>query len=116
MSETEKLVSVGQPRLVRPLWMTGSKENDWIEDAAHENGQYFGKCLSCGTDFIGHKRRHACRKCQKASDQLWAAMSDTERQSELAKMAATIEAWQSSRTNDQGLATQPAPQMPEKHK
>lgn len=101
MSETEKLVPVGQPRIVRPLWMTGTEENDWMEDAGHENGQYFGKCLTCGADFIGHKRRHVCRKCQKVSDERWTAMTEMERQSELIKMAEELEAWQSSRTNDQ---------------
>lgn len=79
--------------------MTGSDENDWIQDADHENGQYFGKCLSCGVDFIGHKRRQVCRKCQKASDEKWAAMTEMERQSELLKMAEALESWQSSRTN-----------------
>lgn len=99
MSEIEKILPVGQPRLVRPLWMTGNEENDWIEDATHENGQYFGKCAQCGVDFIGHKRRHVCRKCQKAENARWAAMSEMDRQSELVKLAEELEAWQSSRTN-----------------
>lgn len=36
---------------------------DWIDDAKHENGNYFNKCGSCGHGFIGHKRRTTCYAC-----------------------------------------------------
>ncbi len=48
----------------RPAWMTGSPECDWPEDFGHENGQYFCKCITCSADFIGHKRRHICQRCE----------------------------------------------------
>ncbi len=45
--------------------MSGSDENDWHEDFEHENGNYRNKCVVCGVDFIGHKRRVVCRVCDK---------------------------------------------------
>lgn len=50
-------------RLVRPSWFKGDAACDWHEDAGHENGSYYCKCLDCDADFVGHKRRHICRKC-----------------------------------------------------
>lgn len=41
----------------------GHKERDWPEDFPHENGNYRNICGQCKEDFIGHKRRPACRKC-----------------------------------------------------
>lgn len=79
MSETEKLVPVEQPQLVRPYWMTGNAENDWTEDATHENGQYFCECASCDKDFVGHKRRKICRKCHMEAKAIYDAMSPDER-------------------------------------
>lgn len=35
----------------------------WLEDQGHENGDYFNKCIVCGEQFIGHKRRLVCRSC-----------------------------------------------------
>lgn len=37
--------------------------HDWIEDHAHENGNYIRDCTTCGKTFIGHKRRITCKLC-----------------------------------------------------
>lgn len=78
-SMTGKLKLDPQNNPVRPLWMKGGKENDWHEDAEHENGQYFNRCLSCDDDFIGHKRRHVCRKCHYEAKAKYDAMTPEER-------------------------------------
>lgn len=90
-AQTTNVPAVDLPRLVRPAWMRGSEENDWTEDSDHENGNYFGKCSTCGCDFIGHKRRFICKKCKAEDDARWAAMTEEERQSELCKMATALE-------------------------
>lgn len=36
---------------------------NWQSDFSHENGNYFCKCVECGKDFIGHKRRVVCKVC-----------------------------------------------------
>lgn len=36
---------------------------DWDEDTAHENGNYQNHCTYCEHLFIGHKRRHVCKRC-----------------------------------------------------
>lgn len=36
---------------------------DWAEDFAHENGNYYCTCHRCGGRFMGHKRRVTCRTC-----------------------------------------------------
>lgn len=36
---------------------------DWPEDFAHENGNYFCPCTTCGKAFKGHKRRTTCKLC-----------------------------------------------------
>lgn len=61
--QTTSVPAVDLPRLVRPSWMTGDRANDWTEDFAHENGNYYEGCATCGLEFIGHKLRHICRKC-----------------------------------------------------
>ena len=60
--------------------MTGSSENDWLEDSAHENGNYFRKCLSCGCDFIGHKRKFVCKKCYTSAIEKYNKMTPEERE------------------------------------
>lgn len=52
-----------KPHFFRNPTMSGSNENDWHEDFEHENGNYFNSCCVCGVDFLGHKRRSACRVC-----------------------------------------------------
>jgi hypothetical protein len=59
--------------------MVGGEVNDWPEDAPHENGQYFNRCLSCDADFIGHKRRHICRKCHYEAKARYDALTPDER-------------------------------------
>lgn len=39
------------------------RARNWTEDAGHENGRYSCRCIECGHDFIGHKRRVVCRLC-----------------------------------------------------
>ncbi len=61
---------------VRPAnWPAGLRDpepRDWVEDDTHENGHYHCTCLSCGSSFIGHKRRMCCHVCfdamQKVED------------------------------------------------
>lgn len=36
---------------------------DWTEDFTHENGNYLNRCIECGEQFKGHKRRVICKKC-----------------------------------------------------
>lgn len=43
-------------------------DHDYSEDFSHENGRYCGKCPTCKSDFMGHKRRFICRKCQKPGE------------------------------------------------
>ncbi len=38
---------------------------DWEEDSRLENGKYQRQCYICKAQFIGHKRRVACRLCAK---------------------------------------------------
>lgn len=52
-----------RPSVARTPGMTGSAENDWLDDAHLENGNYFNRCVHCGADFIGHKHRVSCRCC-----------------------------------------------------
>jgi hypothetical protein len=50
---------------------------DWLEDAAHENGNYQCRCVHCGRMFIGHKRRVTCKVCADWRDGWNAAISTT---------------------------------------
>lgn len=79
------------PRIPRPLWMSGGEINDWLEDASHENGQYFQRCCSCDEDFIGHKRRHICRKCHYEGKARYDAMTPEERAAQDTFIAGEIE-------------------------
>ncbi len=36
---------------------------DWPEDFGHENGNYCNKCVECGLEFCGNKRRCICKEC-----------------------------------------------------
>jgi len=36
---------------------------DWTEDFKYENGMYGNKCVKCGQEFIGYKRRLICKIC-----------------------------------------------------
>jgi len=66
-------------RLVRPSWFKGEAACDWNEDAGHENGSYYCKCLDCDADFVGHKRRHICRKCHYEAKARYDALTPDER-------------------------------------
>jgi hypothetical protein len=46
---------------------TADNERDWTEDFAHENGKYYGRCVLCECEFLGHKRRVTCKKCASAN-------------------------------------------------
>jgi len=87
--------AVDVPRIVRlvlprPAWMQGGEDCDWHEDREHENGQYINKCCQCGSDFIGHKRRPACRRCYTQEKARYDAMTPEERADHDAKVAAEI--------------------------
>jgi hypothetical protein len=45
---------------------TGTEAGDWLEDAAHENGNYQNICYECGNKFVGHKGRVTCKVCALA--------------------------------------------------
>lgn len=36
---------------------------NWVEDRCRENGNYSCQCVTCGSVFIGHKRRVTCKIC-----------------------------------------------------
>ena len=65
-------------RLVRPSWFKSEADCDWHEDAGHENGSYYCKCLVCDADFVGHKRRYVCRKCHYEAKARYDALSPKE--------------------------------------
>jgi hypothetical protein len=65
--------------IVRPSWFKGEAACDWNEDAGHENGSYYCKCLDCDADFVGHKRRHICRKCHYEAKARYDALTPDER-------------------------------------
>ena len=49
----------------RDTTVTGSvNDHDFPEDFKLENGNYICTCCDCGKQFIGHKRRVACKKCE----------------------------------------------------
>jgi len=70
---------VALDRLVCPSWFKGDAACDWHEDAGHENGSYYCKCLDCDADFVGHKRRHICRKCHYEARARYDALTPEER-------------------------------------
>jgi hypothetical protein len=52
--------------------MTTTKEQpinskNWTEDYPHENGCYTNRCIDCGDEFCGHKRRVVCKLCDRLS-------------------------------------------------
>jgi hypothetical protein len=55
---------------------------DWIEDAAHENGNYQCRCATCGNTFIGHKRRVTCKVCAATTVSASPTTSQSEQASE----------------------------------
>lgn len=70
--------------------MVGGPECDWPEDAPYENGNYYNKCFTCQSDFIGHKRRCWCRKCHLAMTSNYEAMTPEEKAAHDSKVAAAI--------------------------
>jgi hypothetical protein len=91
-------------RLVRPPWFKGDASCDWHEDAGHENGSYYCKCLDCDADFVGHKRRHICRKCHYEAKARYDALTPEERAAFDEKRNAEIRAF-FDRTNDSDQRT-----------
>ncbi len=48
---------------------TEEQPRNWPEDFSHENGKYQCRCSTCGSTFLGHKRRVTCKVCaQPAPD------------------------------------------------
>lgn len=68
-------------------------DRDWTEDAAHENGQYQCQCVTCKEYFIGHKRRHVCKKCAAAAAAWWASLTPEQHAIETAKKEEAIRKW-----------------------
>jgi len=66
---------------------------DWTEDAAHENGQYQNQCVTCKELFIGHKRRHVCKKCADEATAWWASLTPEQHAIETAKKEEAIREW-----------------------
>ena len=90
-------------RLIRPAWFKGDAACDWREDDGHENGSYYCKCLDCDADFVGHKRRHICRKCHYEAKARYDALTPEERAAFDKKRNAEIRVF--FETNVQTLAT-----------
>jgi len=44
-----------------------------------DNDNYRNECCSCKKPYRGHKRSIVCCKCQRESDEWWAAMTVSER-------------------------------------
>lgn len=42
--------------------LKNKEKRNWIEDFAHENGNYINTCFFCDHQFLGHKRRNLCKK------------------------------------------------------
>ena len=41
---------------------------DWTEDFSGENGNYSNRCIKCGIEFNGHKRRLVCKMCASSDN------------------------------------------------
>ncbi len=75
--------------------MSGSDENDWHEDFGHENGNYRNKCVVCGVDFLGYKRRCVCKVCHLKFVDKYENLSDQEKTEFLKKQKQIIdEIWE----------------------
>lgn len=74
----------------------GDPDRDWPEDFAQENGNYGHACVVCKRGFIGHKRRHVCRDCNRQENERWARLTPEEQAIETARAADEIEAWMRS--------------------
>jgi len=98
------------PPVARPSWFKGDAGCDWHEDAGHENGSYYCKCLSCDADFIGHKRRHICRKCHYEAKAQYDALTLEERAAFDEKRNAEIRDYFSRKNNTMKL-TQKAKEL-----
>lgn len=44
-------------------------KRDWVEDFSYDNGRYGHKCVLCGFEFTGHKRRVICKECSTKADE-----------------------------------------------
>jgi len=55
----ENVLEIGE----KTLYQHVVTEHDWPEDFSEENGNYTCTCISCGTFFIGYKRRIVCKYC-----------------------------------------------------
>jgi hypothetical protein len=75
----------------------------WHPCYPHENGSYYCKCLDCDADFVGHKRRHICRKCHYEAKARYDALTPVERAACDEKRNAEIRSY-FSQTNDERSA------------
>ena len=56
-----------------------------------DNDNYMKKCCSCKKPYRGHKRSIGCCKCQRESDERWAAMTAEERIAHMRHVEAEME-------------------------
>jgi hypothetical protein len=64
LCEDQNLVPVPAPDRVRIKSLLNPTANcNWTGDFQYENGNYVNKCVECGSEFIGYKRRRVCRSC-----------------------------------------------------
>ena len=54
-----------RPQPSAQLLRDADQPQDFPEDAAGENGNYWNECIECGRMFIGHKRRIVCKLCAR---------------------------------------------------
>lgn len=86
----------GAEPIIRP-----DPAGNWHEDAGHENGRYQRECLECGALFVGHKRRHICRKCHHEAKEKHDKMTPEERAALIQRVDAKVRAiWATCATCD----------------
>lgn len=65
-----------EPQGVTALNADRMQEIGWPEDWPGDNGEYLGKCRSCGESFLGHKRRLTCKPCSTKEPQMTEFLTD----------------------------------------
>ncbi len=90
--------------------MTGTEERDWKEDAPLENGNYLNRCIvpGCGADFVGHKRRHVCRRCYLSAKATYDRMTPEQPAEHVRKIRDEVEQFMSGNASGDGRR-KPAP-------
>ena len=55
--------AIDAARKREPTPTLSAAPGDWPEDFSGENGDYYNKCVHCGQQFRGYKRRTTCKQC-----------------------------------------------------